>query len=300
MHLNREEIQTNRYNTLRNFPLQGFNKRIHRFRCSGKREHLNLATRQNSTLKPLTTNALQDFQQLHPRFRSMAGLECRGMQIHPGSASGRGIHQTRNRTAHASEPEQNPRNSPQLIEKLSVARFQQAHSQVQMQWKRGASEPCRKADPAANPLTTNALQEFLQLRPWFRSQPGLEHRRLQMRPEGVSGKGIHQTRNRTAHASEPEQNSKNPLQHIEKLSIVKFQQASPLVQMQQKMGASEPYHKTESGNQTASNKRIARLSTTTPKVQIPDGFGTPQNANVPWRHFWQGFTPNTQQNSTCI
>ena len=43
--------------------------------------------------------------------------------------------------------------------------------------------------------------------------------------------------------------------------------------MQRKMGVSEPYHKTESGNQTASNKRITRLSTTTPKVQIPDGFG---------------------------
>ena len=160
MHLNREEIQTNRYNTLRNFPLQGFNKHIPWFRCSGKREHLNLATRQNSTLKPLTTNALQDFQQLHPRFRSMAGLECRGMQIHPGSASGRGIHQTRNRTAHASEPRQNPRNSPQLIEKLSVARFQQAHSQVQMQWKRGASEPCRKAESGSQ-LTHNKCVAIL-------------------------------------------------------------------------------------------------------------------------------------------
>ena len=196
MHLNREEIQTNRYNTLRNFPLQGFNKHIPWFRCSGKREHLNLATRQNSTLKPLTTNALQDFQQL-----------C----------------------------------------------------------------------------------------PWFRSQPVLEHHRMQIHPGSASGRGIHQTRNRTAHASEPERNLKNPLQHIEKLSIARFQQASPLVQMQRKMGASEPYHKTESGNQPTHSKRIAGLSETVPVVQIPGGAGMPRNANAHWKHFWQAYPPNAQQ-----
>ena len=201
MHLNREEIQTNRYNTLRNFPLQGFNKHIPWFRCSGKREHLNLTARQNSTFNPLTTNALQDFQQLHP---------------------------------------------------------------------------------------------------WFRSQTGLEQRRMQMRTGNTSGRGIHQTRSRTAHASEPEQNSKNPLQHIEKLSIVRIKQTSLLVQMQQKMGASEPCRKAESGSQTTRNKYVARLSATTPVVQIPGGFGTPQNANTPWKCFWQGYPPNTQQNSTCI
>ena len=146
MYLNRSKTQKFHCNTLRNFPLQGFNKRIHRFRCSGKREHLNLTARQNSTFNPLTTNALQDFQQLHPRFRSQTGLEHRRMQIHPESASGRGIHQTRNRTAHASEPELNPRNSLQHIEKLSIAKFQQESPLVQMQQKRRASEPCRKAE----------------------------------------------------------------------------------------------------------------------------------------------------------
>ena len=94
--------------------------------------------------------------------------------------------------------------------------------------------------------------------------------------------------------------NKIPLQHIEKLSVARFQQAHSQVQMQQKMGASEPYHKTESGSQTASNKHIARFSTTTPKVQIPGGAGMPRNANVPWRHFRQGYPPNAQQNSTCI
>ena len=201
MHLNRSKTQKIHCNTLRNFPLQGFNKHIHRFRCSGKGEHLNLATRQNSTF---------------------------------------------------------------------------------------------------NSLTTNALQEFLQLRPWFRSQPVLEHRGMQMRTGNTSGRRIHQTRNRTAHASEPEQNSKNPLQHIEKLSIARIKQTSLLVQMQRKMGVSEPCRKAESGSQTAHNKCVARFSTTMPVVQIPTGFGTPQNANVPWRHFWQGYPPNTQQNSTCI
>ena len=151
MHLNREEIQTNRCNTLRNFPLQGLNKHIHWFRCSGKGEHLNLTARQNPAANPLATNALQDLQQLHPWFRSLAGLEHHRLQIHSGGASGRGIHQTRSRTAHASEPEQNSKNRLQHIEKLSIARFQQAHSQVQMQWKRRASEPYRKAESGSQP-----------------------------------------------------------------------------------------------------------------------------------------------------
>ena len=97
--------------------------------------------------------------------------------------------------------------------------------------------------------------------------------------------GIHQTRSRTAHASEPEQNSKNPLQLIEKLSIARFQQESPLVQMQWKRVASEPRIKAESGSQSTHNKRVARSATTTPVVQIPNGFGTPQNANTPMGHF---------------
>ena len=201
MHLNRSKTQKISRNTLRDFLLQSFIKHFHGFRCSGKGEHLNLAERQNPAAKPLTTNALQDFQQLYSRFRSLVGLECHRMQIRSG---------------------------------------------------------------------------------------------------GTSGRGIHQTRNRTAHASEPEQNSKNPLQHIEKLSIAKFQQESPLVQMQRKMGASEPCGKTEFSNQLAHNKHIARISATTPMVQIPGGAGMPRNANVPWRHFWQGYPPNAQQNSTGI
>ena len=132
-HLNRNQTQTNRCNTLRDFPLHRFRKHIPWFRCSGKGKHLNLATRQNPTPNSLTTNALQDFQQLYPWFRSQRNLECRRIQMRPGGVSGKGLHQTRNRTAHASEPRRNPRNSLQFIEKLSVARFQQAPPPVQMQ-----------------------------------------------------------------------------------------------------------------------------------------------------------------------
>ena len=89
-----------------------------------------------------------------------------------------------------------------------------------------------------------------------------------MRPGGVSGKGVHQPRNRTAQASEPEQNPKNSLQLVEILSVVWFQQASPLVQMQRKSGASEPCSKAGSGGQAAHNKRVARLSATVPEVQM--------------------------------
>ena len=62
MHLNREETRKTHCNRLRNFPLHDFGKHLPWFRCSGKGKHLNLAARQNPAAKPLTTNALQDFQ----------------------------------------------------------------------------------------------------------------------------------------------------------------------------------------------------------------------------------------------
>ena len=201
MHLNRNKTQKIHCNLLIDFLLYGFNKHPHRFRCSGKRKHLNLAARQN---------------------------------------------------------------------------------------------------PAVNPLTTNVLQNFQQQRPWFRSQRNLECHRMQIRHGSTSGRGIHQTRNRTAQASEPEPNSKKPLQHIEKLSVARLQQASPPVQMQRKRGASEPRIKAESGSQAAHNKRVARLSATVPEVQIPAWFGMSQNANAHWRHFWQGYPPNAQQSGPSI
>ena len=91
---------------------------------------------------------------------------------------------------------------------------------------------------------------------------------MQIRPEGASGRGIHQTCDRVPQASEPERNSNKPLQLIEKLSVARFHQASPLVQMQWKREASEPCHKTEPGNQLTHNKRIAALSATVPEVQM--------------------------------
>ena len=151
-----------------------------------------------------------------------------------------------------------------------------------------------------NTLRNFSLHGFSKHLHWFRCQPGLEHRRTQMRPEGTSDRGIHQTRSRTPHASEPEQNSKNQPQFIEKLFIAGFQQASPPVQMQRKRGASEPCGKAESGSQSAHNKHIAGLSATVPVVQIPAGSGKPQYVNVTWRYFWQGYPPNAQQSGPSI
>ena len=122
-HLNRSKTQKINRNSLKNFLLHGFGKHLLWFRCSGKVEHLNPAARLNQTANSLTTKMLQDFRQLCPWFRCQPGLEHRRMQMHSGGASCRGIHQTRNRTAQASEPELNPRNSPQFIERLSVVRF---------------------------------------------------------------------------------------------------------------------------------------------------------------------------------
>ena len=132
-HLNRKETQTNRRNTLRDFPLYGFSKHLHWFRCSGKGEYLNLEARQNPSVKPLTINTLQDFQQAHPRYRSQPVLEHRRMLMHTGSTSERGIPERSNRTAQASEPEPNSNKPPQHIEKLSIAKFQQETPLVQMQ-----------------------------------------------------------------------------------------------------------------------------------------------------------------------
>ena len=132
-HLNRNKNQEIHRNTLKNFILRSFNKNLPWFRCGDKGEHLNLEAMLNPTLNQLTTNALQDFQQPCPRFRSQAGMECHRPQMYPRGASGWGIHQTRSRVARASEPERNTRNPPQHIEKLYIAGFQQESPLVQMQ-----------------------------------------------------------------------------------------------------------------------------------------------------------------------
>ena len=160
MHLNRSKTRKINRNSLRNFLLHGFSKHPHRFRCSGKGKHLNPAARQNPAAKPLTTNVLQEFQQLCPWFRSQTGLEHHRMQIRHGGTSERGIPERCNRTAQASEPEQNPKNSLQLVDRLSVVRFQQASPPVQMQWKRGVSEPCGKAESGSQPAHNKYIAEF--------------------------------------------------------------------------------------------------------------------------------------------
>ena len=104
-HLNRNKTRKIHCNLLRDFLLCGFSKHLHRFRCSGKWEHLNPAARWNQAVKQLTTNALQDFRQLYPWFRSQTSLECHRLQMRPGGVSGKGVHQPRSRVAQASEPE---------------------------------------------------------------------------------------------------------------------------------------------------------------------------------------------------
>ena len=160
-HLNRKETQKNHRNTLRNFLLRGFNRHLSWFRCGGKGKHLNLASRQNQSVNPLTTNALQDSQQLPPRFRFQPGLERSGMQMCPGGASGGGIPERANRIAHASEPE----------------KIQEIHR---------------------NTLKNFILRGFNKNLPWFRCQQGSECHRLQMCPGGTSEKGIPERTNRTA------------------------------------------------------------------------------------------------------
>ena len=220
-HLNRDRIRKIHCNLLKNFPLQGFNKHPRRFRCSGKGEYLNLAARQDQAAKPLTTNVLQEFQQLCPWFRSQTGLEHHRMQIRHGSTSERGIPERCNRTAHASEPEQNTKNHCNSLRYFLLRDFSK-----HLHWFRcsGKGEYLNLAArlPAAKPLTTSILQNFRQLCPRFRSQQGLECRRLHICPGGTSERGIPERCNRAAQASEPEQNPKNSLQLIEILSVARF------------------------------------------------------------------------------
>ena len=176
---------------MKNFPLHGFNKHLHRFRFSGKGKHLNLTTRQNPAVNPLTSNALQDFQQLSPWFRSQPGLEYCRMQIRLGGTSGRGIHQTRSRTAQASGPEQNPKIHCNALKNFSLQGFNEHLHRFRFSGKGKHLNPAARQNPALNQLTINALQDFLKLHPWFRSLAGLECRGMQTCPGGTSGRGIH-------------------------------------------------------------------------------------------------------------
>ena len=232
MHLNRSKTQKIYRNSLRNFPLHGFSKKLHWFRCSGKGKHLNLEARQNPTAKTLTTNTLQDFQRPYPWFRSLAGwnaAECKcALDVLLAGVSAKRA---------AEQPMHLNRSRTQKIYCNSLKNFLLHGFGKHLLWFRCGGNGKHlnleaRQNPAAKTLTTNALQDSQQLCPWFRSQVGLEGNRLQMCPGCASGWGILQTRNRTAQASEPERNSNKPPQHIERLVVVPFQQAPPLVQMQ--------------------------------------------------------------------
>ena len=182
MHLNRDKTRKIHRNSLRNFPLHGFNEHLHWFRFSGKGKHLNPAARQNPAANPLTTNALQDFQQLCPWYRSQAGLECRGMQTCPGGASAK--HE-------AEQPSHLNRNQTQTNRCNTLRDFPLHGFSKHLHWFRFSGKgkhlnPAARQNTAANPLTTSTLQDFRKLHPRFRSQAGLECRGIQMHPGGTS------------------------------------------------------------------------------------------------------------------
>ena len=164
---------------MKHFPLRGFIKHIPWFRCSGKGEHLNLTTRQNLAVNPLTTNALQDFQQLSPWFRSHTGLEHRRTQMRPEGVSGKVS------TKRATKQHRHlNRDRTRKIHYNSLRNFPLHRFRKHIPWFRcsGKGEHLNleaKQNPAANSLTTNALQDFRKLHLWFRSQPGLEYRGMQ-------------------------------------------------------------------------------------------------------------------------
>ena len=68
-HLNLNQNRKSHHNTLNNFQLQRFIKKLYVFRCTGKQQHLNSAKTQIQAPNTLITSILQEFQQQYPRFR---------------------------------------------------------------------------------------------------------------------------------------------------------------------------------------------------------------------------------------
>ena len=94
-------------------------------RCVGRKEHLYLQIEYGQATECCSAEALQYMRQAK---RSRIYVEIQ-----------------------ASEPERNSNKPPQHIEKFSITRIQQAHSLVQMQRQREASEPCIKAKSNRQP-----------------------------------------------------------------------------------------------------------------------------------------------------
>ena len=68
-HLNRSKTQEIHYNTLRDFLLQSFGKKLPWFRCSGKGEHLNRNQTQKNHYNTLIEFSLHGFNKHLHRFR---------------------------------------------------------------------------------------------------------------------------------------------------------------------------------------------------------------------------------------
>ena len=135
LNLNPKETQEAHCNSLNNFLLQGFDKHIHWFRCSEKREHLNSAKMQIQAPNTLITSVLQEFQQQYPRFRCSVGRKHRRVQTRPAGTSGKGLTERHHKPPHASEPEPKPQKPLQRTEQLLVAEIHQELHSVQMQRK---------------------------------------------------------------------------------------------------------------------------------------------------------------------
>ena len=160
-HLNRNKTRENHCNILKNFPLHGFIKNLPWFRCGGKGEHLNHASRLNQTANSLATSVLRGFQQLYSRFRFQPGLERSGMQMCLGGASGGGAQNVQ-------------QNSPGHLNRNKTRKIH------------------------CNLLRYFLLYGFSKHLLWFRCQQGLERSGMQMCPGGASGGGVHKTCSRTA------------------------------------------------------------------------------------------------------
>ena len=122
-----------------------------------------------------------------------------------------------------------------------------------------------------NILIASVLQEFQQQYTRFRCSVGRKQRRVQTCPGGISGKGLTERQCKTPHASEPEPKPQKPPQPTEHLTLTGIRQETLRVQMHRKTTASELRKNADSSAQYAHSKRIARISTAIPEVQMLSG-----------------------------
>ena len=204
MHLNLNKNRKNHHNSLNNFQLQRFTKKLYAFRCTGKQQHLNSAKTQIQAPNTLIASVLQEFsvntQGSDAQWEGKAA-ECKPApeslpeRVSPKGTTKRHMHLNLNKNR---KKHHNSLNNFQLHEHPKhLSAFRCSEKQEHL-------NSAKMRIQAPNTLTASALQEFQQQYPRFRCSGEMKHARMQTRPAGTSGKGPTERHCKPPDASEPE------------------------------------------------------------------------------------------------